>query len=44
MATSLRPEFGPTLGELLEPRWRRLGTCARRAANAGGVLLALNAA
>jgi hypothetical protein len=32
VASSLRPEFGPTLGELLSPRWRRLGTGARRVA------------
>jgi hypothetical protein len=32
MATSLRPEFGPTLGELLEPRWRRFGAGTRRTA------------
>jgi hypothetical protein len=44
MATSLRPEFGPTLGELLEPRWRRLGTGARRSAIVAGVLLVLLAA
>jgi hypothetical protein len=44
MATSLRPEFGPTLGELLAPRWRRLGVGARRALAAAGVALVLVAA
>ncbi|MEA2273319.1 MAG: hypothetical protein QOI98_2027 [Solirubrobacteraceae bacterium] len=31
MASSLRPEFGPTLPELLAPRWRGLGVVPRRA-------------
>jgi hypothetical protein len=44
MATSLRPEFGPTLGELLAPRWRRLGVGARRAALAAAAGLVVLAA
>ena len=39
MASSLRPEFGPTLGDLLAPRWRRLGAGTRRGAIAAGVAL-----
>ena len=43
-ASSLRPEFGPTLGELLAPRWRRLGAGARRAALVAGAALVVLAA
>jgi hypothetical protein len=43
-ASSLRPEFGPTLGELLAPRWARLGSGARRAAIAVAVAVVVLAA
>jgi hypothetical protein len=37
MASSLRPEFGPTLGDLLAPRWRSLRRGTRRALIAAAV-------
>jgi hypothetical protein len=37
--TSLRPEFGPTLGELVAPYWRRLGAGVRRAVIGAAILL-----
>jgi hypothetical protein len=41
-AIPLKPEYGPTLGRLLSPRWRAVSPLARAAAIAAGVgLLAL---
>ena len=42
-AVPIKPEYGPTLGSLLSPRWRALPAAARRAATAAGVLLAVGA-
>jgi hypothetical protein len=33
----VKPEYGPTLGRMLEPRWRRAGGAARAAVIAAGV-------
>lgn len=44
-APLLKPEFGPTLVELLEPRWRSATPVQRRAAQVlGGLLVAVAAA
>jgi hypothetical protein len=41
-AVPVKPEYGPTLGTMLSPRWRRAGTVAKAVAIAAGVgLLAL---
>src|SRR5262245_3470704 len=40
-AVPMKPEYGPTLGRLLAPRWHALPAAARRAAMAGGLLLAI---
>ncbi len=40
MAT-VRPEYGPTLGELLAPRWRRLKTWQQRVLAVAGALVVL---
>jgi hypothetical protein len=40
----VKPEYGPTLGRMLAPRWRRSGTAARAALVAAGVLLVALAA
>ncbi len=40
MAVPVKPEYGPTLGELLAPRWRAASPRARRAVVVAGVLLA----
>jgi len=37
MAVPMKPEYGPTLGELLAPRWRAASPLARRAVIAVGV-------
>lgn len=39
MATPLRPGFGPTLPDLLGPRWRTLGRGGRAFATAGALLV-----
>ena len=44
MSSSLRPEFGPTLGDLLAPRWRSLRRGTRRALIAATVALVVVAA
>jgi hypothetical protein len=36
-AIPVKPEYGPTLGRMLEPRWRRAGTAARAAVVAAGI-------
>ncbi len=36
----MKPEYGPTLGRLLAPRWHAAGRAVRAAVIAGGVLLA----
>lgn len=41
MAVPIKPEYGPTLGQLLEPRWRAASPLARRLVQALGVLLVL---
>jgi hypothetical protein len=41
---SVRPEFGPTLGELLAPRWRALARWQRTALTAAGAVIVLLAA
>jgi len=38
-AIPVKPEYGPTLGRLLEPRWRRAGVAMRAAIVAAGVAL-----
>ena len=38
-AVQMKPEYGPTLGQLLAPRWRAASRFARRAAIAGAVVL-----
>ncbi len=40
-AAPLRPEYGPTLGQLLAPRWRRVSRAHRALVLAGGALLAV---
>lgn len=40
-AIPIKPEYGPTLGSLLSPRWRALPASARRAAIAALALLAV---
>jgi len=40
----VKPEYGPTLGRLLEPRWRRAGAAARVAIGAAGIALLVLAA
>jgi hypothetical protein len=40
-AIPIKPEYGPTLGELLAPRWRRAGRGMRRAVIAAVLLLAV---
>jgi hypothetical protein len=42
-AIPIKPEYGPTLGRVLSPRWRSLPTPARRAALLGGALAAVAA-
>src|SRR6478736_3157243 len=42
-AVPIKPEYGPTLGSLLAPRWRALPAPARRAALAASVLLVVGA-
>jgi hypothetical protein len=44
MASPLRPGFGPTLLELLAPRWRRLGARARMSVVAAGAVAVVLAA
>ena len=39
-AVRMKPEYGPTLGQLLAPRWRRAPRAARWAAICAGVALA----
>src|SRR4051812_25513368 len=39
-ALPIKPEYGPTLGRLLAPRWHALPALARRAAIAAVVVLA----
>jgi hypothetical protein len=36
-AIPVKPEYGPTLGKMLEPRWRRSGRGAKAAILAGGL-------
>ncbi len=38
-AIPVKPEYGPTLGKMLEPRWRRSGRGAKAAIVAAGVAL-----
>ena len=38
-AVPIKPEYGPTLGSLLSPRWQALSVAARRAVMAGLALL-----
>jgi len=38
-ALPMKPEYGPTLGQLLEPRWRSASPLGRRVATAAGVAL-----
>lgn len=40
-AVPIKPEYGPTLGSLLSPRWRALPVAARRVALAVAVLVAV---
>ncbi len=40
MEVPIKPEYGPTLGQLLAPRWRALRPSLRRAAIAAGIVLA----
>jgi hypothetical protein len=40
-AVPMRPEYGPTLGRLLEPRWRAASRLTRGAVIAGAVALVL---
>jgi hypothetical protein len=40
-AVPMRPEYGPTLGRLLEPRWRAASRLTRAAAMAGAAALVL---
>lgn len=35
----IKPEYGPTLPEIVDPRWRRASRATRRAVIAGGVLV-----
>jgi hypothetical protein len=42
-AVPIKPEYGPTLGALLSPRWRALPAPARRVAIGAGALLAAGA-
>ena len=42
-AVPIKPEYGPTLGSLLSPRWRGLSQGARRLVIAAGVLAAVAA-
>src|SRR5688572_15179585 len=44
MSSSLRPEFGPSLGDLLAPRWRSLRRGTRRALIAAAVAVVAVAA
>jgi hypothetical protein len=43
-AIPVKPEYGPTLGRLLAPRWRAAGAAARVAVIAGGLVLLAAAA
>jgi hypothetical protein len=40
----VKPEYGPTLGRMLEPRWRRAGTATRALVIAAGVAFLVLAA
>jgi hypothetical protein len=42
-AVPIKPEYGPTLGTLLSPRWRALTAAVRRVATVAGVLVAVGA-
>ena len=35
-AIPVKPEYGPTLGHMLEPRWRRAGSVTRALVVAAG--------
>jgi hypothetical protein len=39
VAVPMKPQYGPTLGQLLSPRWRAASPLARRAVIASGVAL-----
>ena len=39
VAVPMKPQYGPTLGQLLSPRWRAASPLARRAVIAAGVAL-----
>ena len=43
-AVPIKPQYGPTLGQLLSPRWRAASPLARRLVIASGVGLLLVAA
>ncbi len=44
MAIRVKPEYGPTLGRMLEPRWRRAGGATRALVLAAGVAFLVLAA